>query len=966
MTKKRIIFVSYIVLVAVTMFVANVSGSSQATPTSPDYDGAERQKIERDAINTVTFNWNPQTGKPSFIRGHIPLSVVGVTKSTSPATAAYAFVDRYADLLGIINSAQELTIGHVETDELGMNHVTLKQLYQGVEVYGADIRIHLNQQAFVAASNNFIPNISLSTVEPKVHIDQAISNAKMALPNGIVSSEPRLVVFPNTQFPSAEFVVNLSWVVELHDNSLPSRNIYIIDAIEGNILLSWNLLDKEGSETTSSENSHLSLVGQNQISVECDPPMFYGMKHCQDGETHILVINLEDPHVRVQAALSSRANIECNSVNHNSKDTASNCSAPYPFEKIESFLARYKSNGAVAAINTDYFALSGDHGAQGLAVRNGERLDGPNHGVTTDIAYTTPSLAFSPTKIPTIGIPGSQENIDNNLNGIYYNVVGGAPLIIQNGQPIGNNACTPTAYPYDTCSRASQSAAGLTADNDLVLITASTDATGIANYLVTNFSVQDALKFDGGGSARMAWLNASGQIQTFGGTTEDRAVAEALIIFSEPISSNRLTYDAENGTTLPGTLARSEGDPPTGDQDVDNAHDFAGTTYNYFFNTHNRDSYDNAGATIISTANYGVSYRNAFWDGSQMVYGDGFAVEDVVAHELTHAVTSHSANLEYKWQSGALNESFSDVFGVMVDRDDWLMGDDLPPEALGGQEAIRDLADPTRFGQPAHTNDWVATCSDNEGVHTNSGITNKAFYNIATTIGKNKAELIFYRTLTVYLSTNSSLEDARSGALQSAQDIYGVDSMEETAVKNGFNAVGLDGSFNPPGNDCSCAATTALSDKTTFADQMSALQIAATLYRLRDELSTTEVGHYYRKLYEQHSGRMSALLLTNAALRADAGRILQTLSPGLDSLIETQGGEKIVTQQIINDALAFLEAMAEADRTNGGGELADVIEQEIARINWHRLVGLTFTQAFQLLNLQPEEVQPHPLPFTQR
>jgi Zn-dependent metalloprotease len=168
----------------------------------------------------------------------------------------------------------------------------------------------------------------------------------------------------------------------------------------------------------------------------------------------------------------------------------------------------------------------------------------------------------------------------------------------------------------------------------------------------------------------------------------------------------------------------------------------------------------------------------------------------VTAHELTHAVTERTANLEYRWQSGALNESFSDIFGAMVDRDDWLMGEDLP---IG---AIRDLDNPGAFGQPGNASGWVQTCGDNEGVHTNSGIPSKAFVNVASSIGKGDAERIFYRALTVYLQPQSTLEDARAAALQAAEDLFGVGSTQLQAVNTGFGAVGLNGSFQPPVNNC--------------------------------------------------------------------------------------------------------------------------------------------------------------------
>ena len=259
---------------------------------------------------------------------------------------------------------------------------------------------------------------------------------------------------------------------------------------------------------------------------------------------------------------------------------------------------------------------------------------------------------------------------------------------------------------------------------------------------------------------------------------------------------DRRTHTAGHKPDLPGMLRRAEGDAPVGDQDVDRVHDYAGETYDYFAETHGRDSYDNLGATVSSTVHYRTDYQNAFWDGLQMVYGDGFTVKDVVAHEMTHAVTQYSANLEYRWQSGALNESFSDIFGAMVDRDDWLIGNGLP------HGPIRNMADPTEFNDPGHANDFRTICGDNEGVHTNSGIHNKAFVGVAEAIGKERAERVFYRALTVYLGPQSSFEDARSAALQSATDLFGEGGAEFKAVDSGFAAVGIDGSFDPGPGGC--------------------------------------------------------------------------------------------------------------------------------------------------------------------
>jgi Zn-dependent metalloprotease len=459
--------------------------------------------LTQDAQAPLAVTYNPFTGRPSFIRGRIPVATFGLAVGDTSPAVSFGLMNRYAATFGLDNADQDLQYQATSVDSLGMRHMTLQQVYQGVDVYAATVSVHLASLggAVTAVASNIVPDVSVPTTQPSVSEDSARAIGGAQLPNGRTVSS-RLVVYPGME---RESEADLAWMVEVVDDSIPARYEYVIDASNGRIL---DMLDR-----------------------------------------------------------------------------------------------------------------------------------------------------------------------------LY-------------------------------------------------------------------------------------------------------------------IARNRTTYSANNGTTLPGTLRRSESDGPVGDADVDSAHAFVGETYDYFSGTHGRDSYDDAGATLSTTVHYGTNYQNAFWNGSQMVFGDDFAVDDVTAHELTHAVTERTANLEYRWQSGALNESFSDIFGAMVDRDDWLMGEDLP---IG---AIRDMANPGAFGDPGNTSAWVATCGDNEGVHTNSGIPNKAFVNAANSIGKSDAERIFYRTLTVYLNAQSTLEDARAGALQSAEDLFGASSTQLQGVDSAFAAVGLDGTFNPSPNSC--------------------------------------------------------------------------------------------------------------------------------------------------------------------
>ena len=237
-------------------------------------------------------------------------------------------------------------------------------------------------------------------------------------------------------------------------------------------------------------------------------------------------------------------------------------------------------------------------------------------------------------------------------------------------------------------------------------------------------------------------------------------------------NSVRMVYDCEHQWVQQVKLVRDEGGPATGEEAADQVYDFAGKVRDYFKKAHNRSSIDNANMNLILNVHFGVNYQNAFWDGSQMTFGDGdgdiftsFAKSlDVTAHELAHGVTQWEAALEYDGQSGALNEHFSDVFGSIItqneekqtaDSADWLIGDEIMGPTLRG-ESLRSMSDPgTAFDndlmgkdpQPDHMKNYYTGPDDNHGVHINSGIPNKAFYLSAKEIGTDKAVLVWYHAL---------------------------------------------------------------------------------------------------------------------------------------------------------------------------------------------------------------------------
>ncbi len=299
-------------------------------------------------------------------------------------------------------------------------------------------------------------------------------------------------------------------------------------------------------------------------------------------------------------------------------------------------------------------------------------------------------------------------------------------------------------------------------------------------------------------------------------------------------AKSRKVYDCNHSSVLPGTLVRDEGGAPSAVADANAAYDGTGSTYDFYMTYLGRDSIDNAGMTLISSVRYCPSssacpYVNAFWDGTQMVFGDNMTADDVCAHELTHGVTERESGLFYYMQSGAINESMSDIFGELVDQVNglgndaptvrWLMGEDLPA-SIG---VIRDMATPPAYSQPDTTTSTLYECGmgDNGGVHTNSGVPNKCAYLMCDggnfngftvqPLGIAKTARIWYEVNCNYLTSAADFQDLYNALIQAAlglvgTTVYGGETItlaDVQQVKNAADAVGLS---TPPSG---CPATNA-------------------------------------------------------------------------------------------------------------------------------------------------------------
>jgi Zn-dependent metalloprotease len=300
------------------------------------------------------------------------------------------------------------------------------------------------------------------------------------------------------------------------------------------------------------------------------------------------------------------------------------------------------------------------------------------------------------------------------------------------------------------------------------------------------------------------------------GTLDEEVHALA---FGPKVSGERVSvYDVHHGGrgNLPGDVVMNFGDADVSDKNANQAYHGADTTYRFYQENYGRNSVNDKGLELVSSVHYGNRFENAFWDGGQMVYGDGggglflagalTSAIDVIGHELTHGVTQYTAGLVYSKQSGALNESMSDVFGSLVkqfslgqtaDQADWLIGEGILEPSLG--KALRSMKAPgSAFAgdnQPSNMANYVDLPDDNDpandngGVHVNSGIPNHAFYLAATKIGGKaweKTGKIWYTALTDKLQSTSDFKAAANATIEVAGG-----GPEQEAVHDAWQAVGV-------------------------------------------------------------------------------------------------------------------------------------------------------------------------------
>lgn len=322
------------------------------------------------------------------------------------------------------------------------------------------------------------------------------------------------------------------------------------------------------------------------------------------------------------------------------------------------------------------------------------------------------------------------------------------------------------------------------------------------------------------GAAADEELRAHAQetIETMHALVQEREQTE-LVPTRARLNRRIHVYDAGHLQKLPGKVVLTEKDKRRGETTVVEAFTGCESMYDFLFNVFSRNSLDGRGLRMDATVHYGRRFDNAFWNGRQMIFGDGdgklfrrfTAAVDVLGHEETHGLTQFTAGLGYRGQNGALNEHVADAFGIMLKQwlDDllprqsnWVIGEGLFTPAVNGI-GVRSMAAPgTAYDdpilgkdpQPGHMDDYVETDDDNGGIHINSGIPNRAFYLAATAL-KERSWLtlgpVWYKALTERLRSDAQFEDFAAATVDQAAIEYGVESDEQRAIADAWAAVGL-------------------------------------------------------------------------------------------------------------------------------------------------------------------------------
>ncbi|MGW2036223.1 NPP1 family protein [Streptomyces sp. NPDC001761] len=909
--------------------------------------GDALKELQREAGRKLDVARNPQTGTPSALGG---------LRSRLAGHDVPAWLHAHAKLFGVADTDDMLSkvTGRAQLpDPTGAHHVWYDQSIHGVPVYNARLGVHLDRgnTTVTAVTNGLRPDLipPASTV-PTVRQKDALAVAGKTMRHARPTASPTLVVYPGSPEQGYRSPSALAWQIDVRDKGGFSERVFV-DALHKGVIVGVQPLTEAAAAAVPDPPRALP-----QNATENDLKWAPDVDYDTDGCYNV-------PAIGPDGTISQ-------GLDHNNTTTSADCHDKSDLDNTNAYsrqrcnlgwciyLYDYYFEKDVAADDSDIGGHTHDweHVAVWVKDDQAEYVATSAHGEyhvhpASDVRWdgTHPKVVYQKDGASTHNFRLANEGDEPPEND--YHTWRRPALVSYNGFPNGLREKLFAADFGHATMGIKDSAFPSNIEKATPMVP------GECHTSPTGATICDPP------TEAFPFLPIADQGSP--GTPSGPG--------STPKVLYRAIYDMKHQTNDAAAVqVREEGGPATNDADADAAYDQSGVVYNFYKNKFGRNSIDGNGMSLKSFVHYDKNYKNASWNGSYMTYGDGMLSQDVSGHEMTHGVTQYTAGLQYEFESGALNESISDFFGEMTERaakgkNDWLVGSDMA--AMG---PIRSLADPTIHGQPRHMSAYSETCSDNGGVHTNSGIPNYAFYRMSVLMDPDTTTDILWRAMTQYLSPTSTFADAGTAMVTAASDLYGPTSRQASVTNTVWeNEVGVTPTTPDPRPEacksgfgyvvhCSTMEQVYGDSGALAADGASLEDVAGSLVHMYElgTVSGSPAVTYYEKVFLDNRADFDNTLELKGPLLDQFVRTVQDLEPVFEAVGTDAADGVIITQEQIDSATAFKDALVTAANEQGKTHLAQLIPQEWARFDAQHLVGLSVTAGIHYLDGIAEQVPP--------
>ncbi|MDX3097785.1 NPP1 family protein [Streptomyces sp. ME19-03-3] len=900
------------------------------------------KELQRETGHKLDVAANPQTGTPSTLGG---------LRSRLAGRDVRAWLHAHAKLFGVADTDGMLSkvTGRVQLpDSTGAHHVWYDQSIHGVPVYNARLGVHLDRgnTTVTAVTNGLRPDLvpPASTV-PTVRQKDAVAVAGKTMRHAQTTAAPSLVVYPGSAKQGFKSPSALAWQIDVKDKGGFSERVFV-DALHKGVIVGVQPLTETTAAAAVPDPPRALPQNATENDLKWEPAVDYDGNACYNV-----------PAIGPDGAISQ-------GLDHNNTTSSENCRDQSDLDNTNAY-SRQRCNFNWCVYLYDYY-FEKDVAVENVADAGGHVHDWEHIAVwvTDDKAEYVATSAHGEYHVHPAG--------DVLWDGTHPKVVYHKDGASTHNFRLADAGDEPPENHYHNWRRPA-----LVSYNGFP--SGIRDKLFAADFGKATMGIKDsefAENIDKAGPMVPGECHTSPTGATI---CDPPQSAFPFLPFADegspgyppvhPQDLYRAIFDMKHQESLSASVrVREEGGPATNDADADDAYDQSGVVYNFYKSKFGRNSIDDLGMSLKSYVHYGTDYKNAFWDGEYMTYGDGMLSQDVSGHEMTHGVTQFTAGLQYAFQSGALNESISDFFGEMTERatkgkNDWLIGSDMK-----AMEPIRSMADPTIFGDPRHMSAYSETCSDNGGVHTNSGIPNYAFYRMSTLMDPDTTTNILWRAMTQYLSPTSTFADAETAMVTAASDLYGPTSRQASVTNSIWeNEVGItpttpdprpEGCTGGGGIVCSTLAQVYSGSGALTADGAPLEDVVGSLVHMYElgTISESPAVTYYEKLFLDNRDDFNDTLRLEGPLLDQFVKTVQALAPVFQAVGTDQADTVIISQEQIDSAGAFKDAVVTAANDQGKTHLAQLIPQEWDRIDAQHLVGLSVTGGLHYLDTIAQQV----------